>query len=274
MLQANVDRILAEIGPDDTVLDIGGWAQPFNRANYVVDVMPYETRGVFNHLGPDREYFTRDTWINHDVSSRKPLPFEDKQIDFVICSHVIEDVRDPLALCAEIVRVGKRGYLEAPSRVMESIMGIEGKRYPGYCHHRWLVEFGENEVDFRFKSMLLNESWRYHLPKTHLHRLREEDQVAYLFWNDSFECREILQMSFRKVAEEFEAFVRAQHGYPTWRYRTDDILRAAGQPKTTLKRLVIGRPGLKRLAERLLGHEISLAEPHPVWKRVEEVESR
>ena len=27
------------------VLDIGGWAHPFNRANYVMDLAPYVTRG-------------------------------------------------------------------------------------------------------------------------------------------------------------------------------------------------------------------------------------
>lgn len=61
MLGKNVDQVLSRISPTDVVVDIGGWAQPFTRANYVIDLMPYETRGVFGRLGPDTEHFTADT---------------------------------------------------------------------------------------------------------------------------------------------------------------------------------------------------------------------
>ena len=45
MYQPNEAKVLALIGPDDVVLDVGGWARPFNRANYVMDCHPFETRG-------------------------------------------------------------------------------------------------------------------------------------------------------------------------------------------------------------------------------------
>jgi SAM-dependent methyltransferase len=42
------------------------------------------------------------------------FPFEDGEFDYVICSHVLEHVPDVAAFCAELFRVGKRGYLEYP----------------------------------------------------------------------------------------------------------------------------------------------------------------
>lgn len=48
----------------------------------------------------------------------QPIPFDDDAFDLVICAHVIEHLRDPLALAGELLRVCRPGgavYLEAPS---------------------------------------------------------------------------------------------------------------------------------------------------------------
>src|SRR5882724_10410804 len=100
MHEPNVRRILNLLSRNDVVLDIGGWARPFNRANYVIDAEPYPTRGFYGAAMPaqggDQEYFTQDRWIQRDICAHEPFPFADKQIDFVICSHTLEDIRDPL----------------------------------------------------------------------------------------------------------------------------------------------------------------------------------
>ena len=86
------NRILEKIGPEDLVLDVGGWACPFNRANWIIDSGPYETRGFYASIGlprsqgGDREYFSRETWVSRDLCHREPWPFQDKQFDFSICS--------------------------------------------------------------------------------------------------------------------------------------------------------------------------------------------
>lgn len=115
MYEPNVSLILEKIGPEDVVLDIGGWACPFNRANYVMDVQPYETRGFYRTIGLPAsqggalEHFSKDTWIRRDFCDREPYPFGDKSIDFVVCSHTLEDIRDPMWVCSEMVRIAKRG---------------------------------------------------------------------------------------------------------------------------------------------------------------------
>jgi ubiquinone/menaquinone biosynthesis C-methylase UbiE len=49
--------------------------------------------------GPLPEGFTRDTWVQRDICDHEPWPFEDRQFDFVVCSHTLEDVRDPVWVC-------------------------------------------------------------------------------------------------------------------------------------------------------------------------------
>lgn len=82
-------KIEALVG-DGLVLDIGGWCDPFLRADYVLDVFPYETRGLAYHgigklpisvVYPEPlpgERFTKKTWFVHDICSERPFPFPDK----------------------------------------------------------------------------------------------------------------------------------------------------------------------------------------------------
>ena len=125
LLEPNVQKLLSELQPTDQVHDLGGWACPFNRAQWILDAQPFETRGFYRTFGGkpsqggDKEWFTKDTWIQRDMCERAPWPFSDQQFDFVICSHTLEDIRDPLWVCTEMIRVGKRGYIEVPSRAWE-----------------------------------------------------------------------------------------------------------------------------------------------------------
>src|SRR5690606_8311489 len=192
MLRSNADRICAELGPNDRVLDIGGWYQPFNRADVVVDLLPYETRGTGGHRGTGEERFTAATWIQHDVCSRQPLPFRDREFDFVTCAHVLEDIRDPVWLCAELMRVARRGYIETPSRLVEQTYGLEGPHYAGYYHHRWLVEMDGDRVTFRHKPHLLHGLWPCHFPRRVLRDLPEERWVTFLFWEGRFDACEVV----------------------------------------------------------------------------------
>ena len=43
MLPEALDRLL-DLPDSAKVLDVGGWAAPLNRADWVIDQMPYESR--------------------------------------------------------------------------------------------------------------------------------------------------------------------------------------------------------------------------------------
>ena len=228
---------MSRIKPTDAVLDIGGWAQPFRRANFVLDAMPYETRGWYgkigmpDHIGDGEEMFTRETWIQRDICSKEPFPFEDKSIDFVICSHVLEDIRDPLWVCSEIIRVGKRGYIEVPSRMIESIANPFTK-VVGMSHHRWLVSIAGNTITFEMKYHAIHREG-LHLPAYVEGTLRKEEYVQWLFWEDDFDfaeadiplgeeeierrLREFVDANTRDVALIYRLLWRSKPAWNSWR---------------------------------------------------------
>src|SRR4051794_3940496 len=191
--EANEARVLSLIGPDDVVLDVGGWARCFNRANYVIDDAPYESRGeCYRDLfkleaqGGPVEHFTAETWIRRDICDRTPWPFADKSIDFCVCSHTLEDIRDPLWVCSEINRVAKRGYIEVPSRVFEACRNREPGVPVGLCHHRWICEVEGSHITFYSKMHHIHGDLSYSIPESCWRSLPEEVMSTWFFWEDHF----------------------------------------------------------------------------------------
>ena len=138
------------------MVEIGGWSKPFERADWIVDLMPYETRDLYERKGwieprgERTERFGPDTWVERDICAREPFPFDDDSVDFVVCSHTLEDVRDPIWVCDEIARIGRAGYVEVPSRLEEQSLGVEGP-FAGWAHHRWLVDVTNSSLEFVLK---------------------------------------------------------------------------------------------------------------------------
>lgn len=192
MLEASRTQILQRLRDDDLVLDVGGWAKPFTRADWVIDLLPYETRGLY---GYDRaavghsERFSADTWVCRDICGHEPWPFDDDQFDFAICSHTLEDVRDPVWVCHELARVAKAGYIEAPSRLEEQTYGVQGP-WVGWGHHHWFTEVGDGRVEFVFKHHIVHGRERFQLPHAVWSALSEEERVVRMWWEGSFQAEE------------------------------------------------------------------------------------
>ena len=253
MLQKNSEAVMQLLRPTDVVLDIGGWGHAFNRANYVLDLAPYETRGFYNRtfaknnpippIGGNVEMFTKDTWIVRDICAKEPYPFRDKELDFVVCSHTLEDIRDPLWVCSEMIRIGKAGYIEIPSRLWETCRGME-RGIAGLSHHRWLIDIdpGANSIRFLQKFHRIH-NWRNSLPKSVLQKLSAEETAQWLFWNDSFEFREDLINGEQEQLRELERFVRQHRPYSKLLLNADNGLMRA----TSLYRRAVNK------GRRLLG---------------------
>ena len=93
------------IRTDDIVIDIGSGNNPILRANILVD--KYIDIDVERYSGIiiDRPFLNADA---------EKLPFKNKAIDFVYCSHVLEHIPNPKVFLRELERVGKRGAIVTP----------------------------------------------------------------------------------------------------------------------------------------------------------------
>ena len=82
------------------VLDIASGHNPFPKATIL-------SRSFLEITAHRREEIVLDhrPFVMLDIHH---LPFVDKSIDYIYCSHVIEHVEDPLQACSEMMRVGKR----------------------------------------------------------------------------------------------------------------------------------------------------------------------
>jgi len=191
MLAGATDRIISMLPDDAVVLEVGGWAAPFNRADWILDLMPYETRGAMGSRGPGEERFTKDTWVIQDICAHEPWPFEDDQFDFVVCSTTLEDIRDPIWVSQEIARVGKAGYIEVPTILAELIQGMQGP-WLGHSHHRWFCEIDEdaNEIVFIHKSHDVHYDWRVRVSQRNAQQLVDEEHLQGLFWEGTYTARE------------------------------------------------------------------------------------
>jgi hypothetical protein len=238
MLRKNSDAVMSVLKPADVVLDIGGWAHPFNRANYIMDAEPHETRGYYNQtfaknspippIGGTLEHFTKDSWIQRDICEKTPFPFRDKELDYVICSHTLEDIRDPLWVCAEMIRIAKRGYIEVPSRLCESCRGAE-IGIVGLSHHRWLIDINGSSIRFLMKLHSIHGHWKYSLPAKCRRRLTEEQKVQSLFWEGEFKFYETTIYGPEAQEAELERFVRSIRPYHALPLEVDRIARWARQ---------------------------------------------
>jgi SAM-dependent methyltransferase len=118
----------------DKVLDLGSGNYPFPLATHLVDLF------VGNNFHRGGEKLVRDgrPFVVGNIES---LPFRDKEFDFVYCSHVLEHVDNPKKACREIIRIGKRGYIETPTRLSDMIFNFS------YLH-RWHVNMARKTLVF------------------------------------------------------------------------------------------------------------------------------
>ena len=247
MLPAATERILQTLPDDALVLDVGGWAAPFNRADWMLDLMPYETRGglVPGGYGDVEERFSAETWVQRDFCDREPWPFADDQFDFALCVTTLEDIRDPIWVCAEMSRVAKAGYVEVPTIEAELIYNIEGP-FLGHSHHRWLVDIVDGELVFMHKPHSIHHDWRLRVLPRWAAQMTVEDHLQGLFWEGEIRARERVEIGGAPTEEWRERVWRRFQ--PTAR----EIRVKEARERLKHYRALAKRP-VRRAAERLLG---------------------
>ncbi len=204
-----------------SILDVGGSA-PFYKAAHILDIQqPPAEQLRLNCWGypaaeqvaaQDRDW-GRVPYTTLDLCAGERWPFEDQSFDLGLCSHTLEDIRDPLPACRELARVCRRVLIICPSRLIEHIRGIAHPRLTGFLHHAWMVEVKDDVLVFRRKTQVLE------LPQCHItcpfgktlrqelggmYHLTANLQVKLVDWlpDDSGECASFIA-PYRKRKELF-----------------------------------------------------------------------
>ena len=221
ILRSNLPRLVKIARGADRVLDVGGWHNPFHPATHVIDLNGYATRRTADSLTPgEPERFTADSWAIKDICAGA-WPYEDGSFDFAICSHILEDVRDPLIVCRELVRVARRGYIEVPSRLREIYSkawafhlraGLGRMPEVGFYHHRWFVDLASpDRLTFRRKTHEAAMDRDFYITRWELRgKLNEAESGQCLWWEGHLSAQEEFDLG-RNELREFKRRALADH---------------------------------------------------------------
>lgn len=121
------------------VLDIGGtlgnWASKY--ITHLVDVNPPNNVERVTYFKGDLGL--PEVWndILEDVD-------KNGKFDFIICTHTLEDLRNPQMVLYYMEKIGKQGFIAVPSKYVES--GRWGAPFRGWNHHRWIFNDENGEL--------------------------------------------------------------------------------------------------------------------------------
>jgi len=124
------------IPSNSKVLDIGSGGEPFEYANFLMDRFPGKTQHRYNKLKTNNLPFI--------VGDIQGLPYKNKSFDFVYCAHVLEHVENPKSALDEIIRVGKQGYIEVPTKMSDIVFNFAKLQH----FHKWYINAVGNTLIF------------------------------------------------------------------------------------------------------------------------------
>lgn len=132
-------RLHCPVPSDALVLEVGSGGNPYPRANVLLDAFEDTVERIETKLVKDRPL---------TIGYIERMPFKSQSFDFIIASHVLEHSPDPVNFLAELMRVGKSGYIETPDGFFE--------RLNPFTYHRLEV------TDINGKLRIFNKpSWRH-----------------------------------------------------------------------------------------------------------------
>ena len=167
------------------ILDLGSGSDGFKVAGTYADIKDhteiYEERGK--------------KFVQTDACN---TPFKDKEFDFVIAAHLAEHVEDPVSLFKELMRIGKKGYIEVPTPFFDNITW--GNQKDSVAHsgimmdvespHLWWVTYKDvdDKIIYRPKVSIIREFIDGSVYK-YLFPFFEESMTTGLYWEASFEYK-------------------------------------------------------------------------------------
>jgi FkbM family methyltransferase len=191
------------IQPSDKVLDVGSGNVPFPLATHLADLAPHDNH--YGRAGVPFKYVQGKPVHICDIENMDC--FHEKEFDFVYCSHVLEHVRNPEKACRELTRIGKRGYVETPTRGKDLWLSTAK-----VSNHLWSVECRCSKLVFTeylpqeleglqcdlLMSMHLRPESKREKALTSLLYLKAHLVNTMLLWEGQFDCK--VQRSHSEVS--------------------------------------------------------------------------
>jgi uncharacterized protein YbaR (Trm112 family)/SAM-dependent methyltransferase len=209
----------------DLVLDVGSGQAPFGRADVLCD--------RFLECDEQRPSEFVSAGKTVVVGDAHALPFRSGALDYVFASQVLEHLDDPGRFLAEVMRVGKGGYIECPSELRERMFGWE--------FHRWTVSVEDDVLVLRpndHERLWGNTFYRLSARRPHWRHLYDRE---YDVFNLMVEWEG--EIPFRIEEKVGTGIVRDEPFVP----EDEKALRFGVRPDTILDRWDDFRFGLSRL---------------------------
>jgi hypothetical protein len=128
--------------PGERILDIGSGGSPCPNATILADRFLEPTI----HRAESFKSLNKPVVIC-DITA---LPFDSYQFNYIICSHVLEHIENPIQACKEIQRVAKAGFIESPVMLKDALFSWAKDR------HKWhLMSIGNSIIFFEYTTRQL-----------------------------------------------------------------------------------------------------------------------
>lgn len=204
------------IQPGERVLDIGNGGYPFPDATVVADRFLEKSPFRYEQLVTGNKPFV--------LTDIHDLGFRDKVFDFIYCSHVLEVVENPLRACEEIMRVGKRGYIETPTLGKDALFAwarnLQKWHVVAIRKNLCFFEYSERQLDGIKSSVwrdLIASEWHNPLQEVFYNN---QDIFNVMFpWENQFSAFLFrLDGAIQALNAEVEVYSGNSHSHPCNRF--------------------------------------------------------
>ena len=194
-----------KVKPTDKILDIGGSMKQHKelKIDTLVDIIRPEEAPY----GPSK--LRAKKFVNVDIVSQK-LPFADKEFDFCLCTHNLEDLPYPFLAIEEMSRVARKGLIVTPSMGEDIVFtnidftnwATGARRVPGLGHHKWLFYEEGGKMIVLPKNYPLLYSSQFHFT-----RWLGEEELEY-YWEGNINYTEVNDLDFHQLIGEYKKFAK------------------------------------------------------------------
>ena len=156
------------------ILDLGCTNTNYwEEANHFADIVDYT-----NNFSKKNLKFTL-------IYPDQKLPFNDKEFDYVVLSHVLEHVPNIKEFTSELVRIAKAGYIELPTKLADNlVIGCDEDD----VGHKWWLEFDDVNKQLKYvKKLNVLQKFLSVGSLFKFQKYFEDSIIIQLYWENSIE---------------------------------------------------------------------------------------